>query len=90
MILVAIEREYHVARMHIDFSKKGAKKQLNELFGADGSQGMQERKNHISDNSVSPILGAFVYNHTGRVEEAPQTKAYMLYTELMTSMTTND
>lgn len=58
-IPAAIKEDYFVCELHVEFSKEGTEKQLNELFVA-GVQLMTEGNNYQNMEMVLPFLARFV------------------------------
>lgn len=73
--------------LHVDFSKKRSRTQLNGLSVAKGPRGMAERSIYMTVDMVFPYLAGYIGLSTGWTEETALTNVHVLSVDVMLSMT---
>ena len=82
-ILSAIERDYYITGLHVDFSKGEKGTNLNGLFTEDGIRGMLSAKDYHHVDMVFPFIAAFIDTCCDEVETAPLTSICTQYSDLV-------
>ena len=82
-LLAAIQNQYPLSGVNVDFSKKEASTSLNGLFTADGLKGMLEAKEYRAIDYVFPFVAAFVDRALGNEKNPHQTIIHSMYSGLL-------
>jgi len=82
-LLSRYELESAARGFHVDFSSKGKGLKDNGLFKTDGLMGMLEAKDYRNVDQVSPFIGAFFDQCCGEIEDAPVTKVFTKYVDIL-------
>ena len=85
-LLAAIEAQFPIPGVHVDYSKKESSVQLNGFFTHDGIKGMLEAKNYQNMDMIFPFIAAFIDRATGLEDTAMLTHVHATYSLLMNTL----